>query len=309
MNKPKLIMLVAPPGAGKSTLANDMIFNGGDHGAAIKYINQDSQGKDGHIELFRNAIHFQQDIIVDRMNFNKEQRNRYLSLAKEAGYETQIIVLHIPYAECLKRCVVRKDHETIKDETIARKALNMFFNKYERVQDDEADKVERRYPEGIKQKAFCVDLDGTLCNIDHRLHYVRDGKKDWKGFFKDISKDTINLWCKTIIKAFHYGYPVQLIYCSGRGSEYRNETIQWLKDNDVYWECVSTTDLGTPKDIHLYMRQEKDYRQDFVIKEQILDFELLTRFDILFAIDDRQQVVDLWRRRGITALQCAKGDF
>lgn len=33
------------------------------------------------------------------------------------------------------------------------------------------------------------------------------------------------------------------------------------------------------------------------------------RDNILFVIDDRDSVVEMWRRNGLTVLQCAKGDF
>ena len=58
------------------------------------------------------------------------------------------------------------------------------------------------------------------------------------------------------------------------------------------------------------MRPRDDHRKDDIVKEIILDFEIKTRVNnILFAVDDRQSVVDLWRNRGITTLACAKGDF
>ncbi len=31
----------------------------------------------------------------------------------------------------------------------------------------------------MKEKAIIVDLDGTLCNIDHRLKYVQKEDKEW----------------------------------------------------------------------------------------------------------------------------------
>ena len=71
-----------------------------------------------------------QNIIVDRINHTKEQRQRYLAPAKAAGYSTEIVVLHEPYEVCLKRCIERKDHPTIKDEATAKKALHMFYTKY-----------------------------------------------------------------------------------------------------------------------------------------------------------------------------------
>ena len=46
-----------------------------------------------------------------------------------------------------------------------------------------------------------------------------------------------------------------------------------------------------------------------IVKKEILDRDILPRWDVLFAIDDRQQVVDMWRANGVTCLQCAPGDF
>lgn len=42
---------------------------------------------------------------------------------------------------------------------------------------------------------------------------------------------------------------------------------------------------------------------------ELLDPLLAEGREIAFTVDDRQQVVDMWRRRGITCLQCDVGDF
>lgn len=44
----------------------------------------------------------------------------------------------------------------------------------------------------MKQKAIIVDLDGTLCNAEHRKHYVEAKKKDWKSFYNGIAQDKPN---------------------------------------------------------------------------------------------------------------------
>jgi len=117
----ELILLVGPPGSGKSTKAlgelNDSV-----------YINQDLQGKEGHQKLFLESVKSELPIIVDRMNFSKEQRNRYLIPAKEAGYKTRIVVLHESFETCFNRCMKRENHETIKTQRDARNALDFFFN-------------------------------------------------------------------------------------------------------------------------------------------------------------------------------------
>ena len=45
------------------------------------------------------------------------------------------------------------------------------------------------------------------------------------------------------------------------------------------------------------------------IKKEILGKLKAENKDILFVVDDRQQVVNMWRDNGITCLQCDKGDF
>lgn len=291
---PKLILLVGPSGSGKSTVANKLILEAK---GVPTYINQDLQGKD-HLKRFEIAIDHGSDIIVDRMNFSVGQRRRYLDPAKAAGYTTEIIILHESYDTCLERCVSRKGHPTIQDEVTAVKVLNFFFTKYERVQDSEADQVTRLWPMGAKEPCIIVDIDGTLANIDHRLHHMKpeEGKKkNWKRFFDDIDKDTPNEWCVDIVDGM-YEKAVS-VFCSGRPDEHQDITREFIADKCKLF-------IG-----ELFMRRRNDFRTDYIIKEVILDFEILTRYKPLFAIDDRQQVVDLWRRRGIVALQCSAGDF
>lgn len=295
----KLTLLVGPPGSGKSTLARQMAAS-----SDIVYVNQDSQGKQGHQDTFREAIYAQRDIVVDRMGFNKQQRANYLLEAKAKGYETEIIVLHMPYAVCLDRVLKRiGNHETIVDEKGARAALQLFFTKYERPETGEADKITFTYPEGPKEKVIICDLDGTLCDVEHRRHHVRLTKeqmdagqrKNWPAFFAGISQDPVNEWCKDIIMSFAE-FGINTVFCSGRGDNERKITQEWLDRHGFGHQ-------------ELYMRNRHDSRQDSIVKEIILDFELLTRYQPYFMIDDRQQVVDMWRKRGFTCLQCDAGDF
>ena len=57
------------------------------------------------------------------------------------------------------------------------------------------------------------------------------------------------------------------------------------------------------------MRDRHDSRMDAIVKEILLDFEILTRYEIFFCLDDRDQVVKMLRSRGQTVLQVAEGDF
>lgn len=283
-----LHMMIGPPGSGKSTLAKKLESEG------YVRVSQDDQGVD-HFHVFDTAMLAGQNIVLDRMNFNKQQRDRYVGHCRDNGYRIEFTVIHQNRQTCFERCLARTDHPTIKDGKSASSALTTFFSKYERPEDSEADVVNRIWPEGAKDLAVICDLDGTLCNVDHRLHFVRtEGKKDWKSFFMSLSEDTPNEWCEALIHQMSEKHAI--VFASGRPDDHQKATAEWLKQHGF-----STTNL--------YMRCRGDHRQDYIAKEIILDFEILTRFKPLFFIDDRKQVVDLWRKRGFTCLACANGEF
>jgi len=63
------------------------------------------------------------------------------------------------------------------------------------------------------------------------------------------------------------------------------------------------------------MRKEGDHREDNIVKSELLD-QILTQypqvkeqFKIAGVFEDRQQVVDMYRARGLRVFQVAKGDF
>lgn len=144
------------------------------------------------------------------------------------------------------------------------------------------------------------DIDGTAANINHRRHWVegkKEGKKvHWPTFFKEMVNDTPNAWCQELLKALNRAGH-EIVFVSGRPDDYRADTEEWLEKHykDVHWSS-------------LYMRPAGNYDQDYLIKERIYDAEFADK-EILFVIDDRQQVVDMWRKRGLTVLQCDEGAF
>lgn len=132
------------------------------------------------------------------------------------------------------------------------------------------------------------DIDGTLADISHRIHYIQKSPPDYDAFFAHVGGDRLNVWCAELIAALHPKYRVILI--SGRPVSTREDTERWLVDNNVpYHELV-------------LVRGNKDYRPDDQLKREWLKKHGKER--ILFTVDDRQRVVDMWRDEGLVCLQC-----
>lgn len=146
----------------------------------------------------------------------------------------------------------------------------------------------------MKQTAIIVDLDGTLADIRIRVKHLQTPKKDWKSFNKSIETDDLHEWCRQIILRFCDDH--KIIIVSGRTDALKKETEDWLRKFDVPYH-------------YLYMRNKSDNRPDTAVKLEIFEREIRDKFHVLFALDDRQKVVDMWRAEGLVVLQCAPGNF
>ncbi len=145
-------------------------------------------------------------------------------------------------------------------------------------------------------KVVLFDIDGTLADIEHRRHNLDGPKPDWKSFNEQMGDDTPNAPIVALYKTLWAAPDYSLILVTGRNEASRSLTEQWLAWNEIPFA-------------RLLMRKDKDFRADHIIKEEILDQLLAEGLEIAFTVDDRQQVVDMWRRRGITCLQCDVGNF
>jgi len=148
-------------------------------------------------------------------------------------------------------------------------------------------------------KVVVFDLDGTIALCDHRLHFISGAKRDWAAFYQACVDDKPNWPVIYTLRAMaQVGYKILIL--SGRSDEVREQTLTWL---NAY---------GIPVD-GLYMRQDKDYTPDDQLKEKMMsDAQAEIGFkpeNVLCIYDDRQKVVDMWRKNGYTCFQVAAGDF
>ena len=146
----------------------------------------------------------------------------------------------------------------------------------------------------MKQKAFLVDIDGTLMDISKRRDIkpfiVKEGDLHW--YNKDMPNPPVVETVKALIAA---GY--QPLFVSGRSSIGLSETLK---------QIAQALQL---KMIVLYTRVQGDFRKDVEVKKDIYQKYIESNYDILLALDDRDSVVAFWRSMGIPCFQVAEGNF
>ena len=131
-----------------------------------------------------------------------------------------------------------------------------------------------------------VDIDGTLA--------LRAGREpfQWDLLMTDTPNEPVVCLVRAMSLAGH-----EVVFLSGRHERLREATERWLDEN-----------VGVPGD--LLMRQNDDTRPDFEVKSDLFRSNLRLRSDFFLVLDDRYQVVQMWRNLyGLCCLQVADGDF
>jgi len=188
-----------------------------------------------------------------------------------------------PLSVCIKRDAMR----TIPlGEQIIRRMYNQYIDEFKKY----PIQVVEELPEVVTDRlpAIICDLDGTLVKVGDRSPY--DAKNC---YLVDIP----NIPVIEILNQFHkQGY--KIIFMSGRNDTDRISSVIQIK------QCVPEI-----TEYEFYMRSRGDGRKDSVVKEELYNTYVKDKYNILFVLDDRDQVVELWRSLGLTCLQVAPGNF
>ncbi len=144
------------------------------------------------------------------------------------------------------------------------------------------------------QKVWVFDLDGTLADLTHRLHYIEGEVKNWDAFFAAVGEDSVIEHMRELFWACQKMY--QPIIVSGRSDVCRDKTEAWL-----HYNFLSRT--------RLYMRRHGDHRPDVQVKRDLLGDLRGDGYEPIMVFDDRNQTVKGWRDLGVPCAQVAPGDF
>ena len=268
--------------------------------------------------IIKQALNSEKSIVVDDTNFNNSCIERIKDIVYDFNqyrsdlcqYNIRIEFFNVDVMECIRRNAKRIGNARVPHITI----LNM-YNKYIKSPEeselsikDIPKELDRNLSVNIDQKdipkglnrnlsmnidqnesldhAIICDLDGTLSININRSPYS----------IKGCIQDKLNKPVANILKIYkERGY--KIIIFSGRKSEQCSETIRWLSKHNIPYDFIRMRSIG-------------DMRPDKVIKREFYEQSVKGQYFVEFILDDRDQVVDLWRKDlGLPCFQVYYGNF
>jgi predicted kinase len=289
------------PGSGKSTFATALVARSDGH---VRRVNLDalrlmldqndgSNFRDDHEETVQQiqdaailaAVDGGFDVVIDNTHLTPRLPRRYQRLL--ASRDVYFVVddfTDVPVEECIRRDalrsapvgedVIRRMHKTLKSNPpLSTAELN------------KRPAFEPYTPDPTLPPAIICDIDGTLA-----LHNGR-GPYDTERCETDQLREPV---ARIIARCRRAGDRIVLL--SGRSAEYRDHTQRWLDAHEVVYD-------------RLWMRPAGDVRGDDVVKGELFDAHIRGSFNVRLVLDDRNRVVDLWRRLGLECWQVDYGNF
>lgn len=282
----QVIVLKGLPASGKSTWAKEQVAK---YPGRYKRISKDdlramfdnskwSRNNEKFVINVRNslillALQEGYHVLVDDTNLHTKHEKAIRELVKDiATVEIQDFT-HVPLEECIARDQGRANY-------VGEKVIRRMYRDF--LQQEPAPLLP--YNKILPDAVIC-DLDGTLALLNGRNPY--DASR--------CEEDGVNHAIRSIVSNY-YKNDCQILLVSGRNDIYREQTERWLQAHSIPYHQLS-------------MRKDKDMRKDSIIKKEIYTQSIQGSYNVLFVLDDRNQVVELWRSLGLVCLQVAEGDF
>lgn len=288
------------PGSGKTTYAREWVaeaptqrvrVNRDDlrwdlHGrhAGLDYAQESALTAVQHAAV-RALLDAGRDVVVDDTNLRLRHARAWADLAVAVGADLTVVDLDTPLEECIAR-------DSARERVVGADVIRTMAARYRfplppvRPSERSASTPPRPYePNTSLPSAWLVDVDGTLAVMGDRSPY------DTTRVDRDVPNPAIVDLAGMLRAEGH-----ALVIMSGRDEECRSATTEWLDR----W-------LGDYDELH--MRAHLDRRADYLVKADLFDAHVRDRWNVVGALDDRTQVVRMWRSMGLTCLQVADGDF
>lgn len=280
----KIVFLKGLPASGKSTWAKKQVA---EFPSLYKRINKDdlrammddskhSKSNERFVlrvrnMLIRECLTENMVPIIDDTNFNPAHEEVVRKIAAEFDAEVEIMEFKTPLAECISR-------DKNRPNAVGAKVIRGMWEQYLKP------KPKALIPR-VGNVIIC-DIDGTLAKTNGRSPFDETKVK------QDLPVQEVI----QILSVYKQSVMTDIVLFSGRHETCRADTERWLKEHNVVYD-------------RLYMRGAEDNRPDYIIKKELYEEHINGKFNVLFVLDDRNQVVDLWRSLGLKCFQVDYGDF
>ena len=239
------------------------------------------------------------NVIVDDTNLNPAHLKTVqdLVLKLNDGRKKKIVVEVKKFDKSLDVCIRDDAHRA---NPVGAEVITSMYNRWIRGKSN-SDPVYAKRDESLPE-AIIVDLDGTLCLMGDRSPY--DAARCGEDNVNEPVREVIDMFLGDT-KAYpgfnRSGYARKVIFLSGRDSKYRTQTAEWIRHN------LGTIELH---EFELYMRPEGSATKDSIVKRALYEEYVMNQYNVLFVLDDRNQVVDMWRKElKLPCFQVNYGDF
>jgi hypothetical protein len=146
----------------------------------------------------------------------------------------------------------------------------------------------------VTTKWMIVDIDGTLSDCSHRNGLARERR--WDEFHGKLGEDACRPAERALVQAWYQSSPLHRVaLATARPEMYREATMAWLEREEVPYH-------------ELHMRPDGDRTPSEILKVLIW-LELFRDRNVVVVLEDRDKVVDMWRRVGLTCFQVQRGEY
>lgn len=280
----KLLMMRGLPGSGKTTKAKEIMREAGNfvrvnrdqlrpmlHGDAKWSGKKEKVTRHVQRAMVKDLLNNDYSVIIDDTNLRDADRERWGHVARECNAKFEIVDMDTPYEVCVERDLMRENGVGI--HVITSMALSS-----------------GRFP---YRNIILCDIDGTLADLTHRLHYVRGDNRNWDAFFAEVGDDGFkgDVWVQVVEDARKND--AIIIFLSGRSEVARKDTEEWFEDFGIMGPIV-------------LMRREWDRRPDTEVKSEIFEWHFKD-YNVIRVYDDRPRLVRMWREMGLDVVDCGAG--